>query len=323
LFHRRDTATVASPSPFRARLRRYPWVSMSVLMVFLILPAVFADVLVDTVPFIHDPVEGQLSERLMPPAWVGGTEVNGVEISPGGSSEHLLGTDKLGRDILSRIIFGARVSLVVAGVAILASAAFGTALGLIAGYLGGIWDSVIMRLCDIMNSIQAILLAMVIVAIVGSGFVTVIIVIALVLWTRYTRLVRAEVLALREKDFVARAKVAGSSSARIIMRHILPNVASTIIVLATLEVGQVILLEATLSFLNVGIPRPYPAWGLMVADGRELVTVAWWVSFFPGLAILLTVLSINLLGDWLRDRLDPKRRLRPAWLDPKRKVRPA
>jgi peptide/nickel transport system permease protein len=222
--------------------------------------------------------------------------------------DYPLGTDKIGRDVLSRIIHGARVSLMVAGISILAGGVVGTALGLMAGYFGGWWDHVIMRLVDIKLSLQAILLALVLAAAIGPGFFTVIIVITMILWTRYARLVRAETLALKSRDFVARAKVSGCSNFRIITRHIFPNVVNTLIVLATLEVGQVILLEATLSFLGVGIPRPTPAWGLMVADGRELVVAAWWVAFFPGLAILLTVLSMNLLGDWLRDKLDPKLR---------------
>ncbi|HLF05197.1 MAG TPA: ABC transporter permease [Dehalococcoidia bacterium] len=222
--------------------------------------------------------------------------------------DYPLGTDKIGRDVLSRIIHGARVSLMVAGISILCGGVVGTALGLIAGYFGGWWDHIIMRLVDIKLSLQAILLALVLAAALGPGFFTVIIVISLILWTRYARLVRAETLALKSRDFVARAKVSGCSNFRIITRHIFPNVVNTLIVLATLEVGQVILLEATLSFLGVGIPRPTPAWGLMVADGRELVVAAWWVAFFPGLAILLTVLSMNLLGDWLRDKLDPKLR---------------
>lgn len=290
------------------RLRRYPVLPSFVLLFILVLPGLFADVMGEALPFVHDPVQGVLADRLLPPAWVSATRIDGIEVSAEGTWDYPLGTDKLGRDMFSRIVFGARVSLVVAALSIFFAGALGTTLGLLAGYFGGWWDTIIMRLCDTMNAMHSILLAMVLVTILGPGFLTVIVVIALVLWTRYTRLVRAEALVLREQDFVARARVAGGSDARIIVRHIFPNVVNTVIVLATLEVGQVILLEATLSFLGVGIPRPYPAWGLMVADGRELVIEAWWVSFFPGLAIMLTVLSMNLFGDWLRDRLDPKRR---------------
>ena len=210
--------------------------------------------------------------------------------------------------MLSRIIFGARISLTIAVLSIICGGIVGTTLGLIAGYFGGLWDHIIMRSVDIKISIPSILLALILSAAMGPSYITVIIVVSLTLWTRYARLVRGEVLALRNQDFISRAQVSGCSTARILSRHLLPNVVNTIIVLATLEVGVVIILEASLSFLGAGIPPPNPAWGLMVADGRALVINAWWVSFFPGLAILLTVLSMNLLGDWLRDKLDPKLR---------------
>ena len=184
----------------------------------------------------------------------------------------------------------------------------GTTLGLIAGYFGGNIDHLIMRLVDICIAIPAILFALVLAVVLGPSFQNVIIVIVSIFWSRYARLVRGETLSLKTQDFVARAKVAGASNARILRRHIFPNVVSTIIVLATLEVGQVILLEATLSFLGAGLPRPTPAWGLMIANGRELLVTAWWVAFWPGVAILLSVLSMNLFGDWLRDHLDPKLR---------------
>jgi peptide/nickel transport system permease protein len=230
----------------------------------------------------------------------------------GGSTKHLLGTDKNGMDIFSRIIHGARLALVVSLLAIIVAGIIGTTLGLIAGYVGGWLDAVVMRLVDMSLSISIILVALVLAATVGAwgpwGSGNVLALICLFLWSRYARLVRGETLALRTQDFIARARVAGASNLRIMLRHIFPNVVNTIVILATLEIGVVIILEAGLSFLGAGIPRPNPAWGLMVADGRELITEQWWVSFFPGLAILLTVLSINLLGDWLRDRLDPKLR---------------
>jgi peptide/nickel transport system permease protein len=221
---------------------------------------------------------------------------------------HPLGTDKQGRDILSRIIYGARVSLTVASFSILIAGIIGTTLGLIAGYFGGNIDHLIMRLVDIALSIPGILLALVLAVALGPSFQTVIIVIVVVFWSRYARLVRGETLSIKSQDFVNRARVAGASNFRIITRHVFPNVVNTIIVLATLEVGQVILLEASLSFLGAGLPRPTPAWGLMVADGRDLIVSSWWVAFFPGIAILLAVLSMNLMGDWLRDKLDPKLR---------------
>ena len=284
-------------------MRDYPIFPLFVLIFLLVIPALFANLISP-----HDPVDGNLSNRLMPPFWVDAEVRNGVEISKAGSNQHILGTDKVGRDVLSRIIHGARISLTVSMISIFSAGLAGTVLGLVAGYFGGWWDHIIMRLVDIKLSIQAILLALVLAAALGPGFDTVIIVIVLILWTRYARLVRGATLSLKSQDFIARSKVAGASTFRILTHHLFPNVVNTLIVLATLEIGQVILLEATLSFLGVGIPRPKPAWGLMVADGRELVVAAWWVAFFPGVAILLTVLSMNLLGDWLRDRLDPKLR---------------
>jgi len=265
-------------------------VPVAILLLFLVIPAVFA-------PYVapHDPLKGSLSKRLKPPAW-----------AQGGSIEYPLGTDKMGRDILSRIIYGARISLVVSLMAIFVGGSIGTALGLIAGYFGGKFDAVIMRLVDISLSLPTILLALVLVSAVGPSFGTVITVIAVILWARYARQARGETLSVKEQDFIARARVAGASHLRIMLRYIFPNIVNSLIVIATLQVGAVILLEASLSFLGVGIPRPTPAWGVMVADGRELVVTAWWVSMFPGFAIMLTVLALNLFGDWLRDHLDPK-----------------
>ena len=256
------------------RVKRYPVVSLSILTFVLVIPAVFAQYVAP-----YDPLKGSLAKRLRPPAW-----------QQGGSIEHPLGTDKLGRDILSRMIHGARVSLMVSMVAIFVGGTLGTALGLTSGYFGGRVDSLLMRLVDISLSLPTILLALVLVAAVGA------------------RLVRGETLAIKERDFIARARVAGASHVRIMTRYIFPNVVNSLLVLATLQVGYVILLESALSFLGAGLPRPTPAWGLMIADGRELIVTAWWVSMFPGLAIMLTVLSLNLLGDWLRDHLDPKLR---------------
>ena len=274
------------------QLRRYPLVPVAILTFCLVIPAVLAS---QVAP--HDPLKGSLANRLKAPAW-----------QEGGSLDYPLGTDKLGRDILSRMIHGARVSLVVSLVAILVGGAIGTGLGLISGYFGRWTDSLIMRLVDISLSLPTILLALVLVAAVGPSFGTVITVLVVLLWARYARLVRAETLAIKERDFIARARVAGASHARIMLRYIFPNVVNSLVVLATLQVGYVILLESALSFLGAGLPRPTPAWGLMIADGRELIVTAWWVSMFPGLAIMLTVLSLNLLGDWLRDHFDPKLR---------------
>ena len=272
--------------------RRYPVVALSILTFLLVIPAVGA-------PWVapHDPLKGSLAKRLTPPVW-----------QDGGSSSYLLGTDKLGRDILSRLIYGARVSLTVSVIAIFVGGIVGTALGLISGYFGGRIDALLMRLVDISLSLPTILLALVLVAAVGPSFSTVIIVLVVLLWARYARLVRGETLSIKERDFIARGRVAGASHTRIMTHYIFPNVVNSLVVLATLQVGYVILLESALSFLGAGLPRPLPAWGLMVADGRELIVTAWWVSMFPGLAIMLTVLALNLLGDWLRDHYDPKLR---------------
>ena len=283
-------------------VRRYPLIPITIMLVVLVLPAIFANWVAP-----HNPRIGSLSNRLVPPAWVD-AQGEGIFATPAGSWTHPLGTDKQGRDILTRIIYGARVSLMVAVISITLAGITGTILGRMAGYFGGNVDHLIMRLVDIALSIPAILLALVLAVALGPSFQTVIIVIVSIFWSRYARLVRGETLSLKHQDFVARARVAGASNTRIIARHIFPNLVNTIIVLATLEVGQVILLEATLSFLGAGLPRPTPAWGLMVASGRELIVTAWWVAAFPGLAIVLAVLSMNLFGDWLRDSLDPKLR---------------
>ncbi len=270
--------------------KRFPGVSLAILLFLLVIPGLFAEWVAP-----HDPIKGSLSKRLRPPMWV-----------QGGSVEYPLGTDKVGRDILSRMIHGSRVSLRVSLEAILVSGVIGTALGLISGYFGGRTDAVIMRLVDISLGLPIILIALVFVAALGPSFTTVIVVTSILLWSRYARQVRGETLSIKEYDFIARARVAGASHARIMLRYILPNVVNSLTVLATLQVGFVILLESSLSFLGAGIPRPTPAWGLMVADGRELIVTAWWIAMFPGLAIMLTVLALNLLGDWLRDHLDPK-----------------
>ena len=272
--------------------RRFPGVPLFILIFLLVLPGIFAPQLAP-----HNPIKGSLRARLKPPMWV-----------QGGSITHPLGTDKVGRDILSRLIHGARISLMVSLVAILVSGAIGITLGLIAGYFGGKLDALIMRLVDISLGLPVILIALVFVAVVGPSFGTVIIVTAVLLWARYARQVRGETLSIRERDFIARARVAGASHLRIMFRYIFPNVVNSLTVLATLQIGAIILLESTLSFLGAGIPRPTPTWGSMIADGRDLIVVAWWIAMFPGLAIMLTVLSLNLLGDWLRDYLDPKLR---------------
>ena len=245
----------------------------------------------------RSPVEGSLGERLIPPLGMEGSRV-----------DHPLGTDRHGRDTLSRLIHGARISLSVSIVGIALTGALGGIVGLLAGFLGGWTDAVLMRLVDISLSLPGILIAVLLSVVFEPSFTNVIVVVVFLLWPSYARLVRGETLGLKQQEFVALARVAGCSGPTIMRRHIVPNLAPSILVLATLHVGYVIVLEAALSFLGVGIPPPTPSWGVMVADGRGLIERAWWVSILPGIAILVTVLSLNILGDWVRDRLDPKLR---------------
>jgi len=252
-----------------------------------------------TAPYLAplSPTETALGMKLTPPAWL----TDGVNARP-------LGTDQLGRDIASRIIHGARVSLMTALAGILLSGAVGTALGLLAGYYGAWVDALIMRGADMTLAVHIYILAIVLAVVWGPGLGNVLLVTMFLLWSRYARQARAEVLSLKEREFVVAARALGASATRIMARHLLPNILASLIVLSTLQVGFVIVLEATLSFLGAGVPPPNPSWGVMVADGRALIASAWWVSTFPGLAILLVVLSVNLVGDAIRDQLDPRLR---------------
>ena len=231
-----------------------------------------------------------------------------VETKRGGTWTHPLGTDHLGRDILSRIIYGARISLIVAAVTLGIGGTVGTFLGLVAGYHGGWLDELIMRLVDIKLSIPLILFALVMVLTFGQSFEMIVIILVLYIWPRFARQIRGEVLQIKNQDYVALAKVSGASTWRIMFKHIFPGTINTLIVVATLQVGFVILVESTLSFLGAGVPPPTPAWGSMVADGRDFLALTWWEATIPAAAIFLTVMSLNLFGDWLRDRLDPKLR---------------
>ncbi|HEX9869626.1 MAG TPA: ABC transporter permease [Candidatus Tectomicrobia bacterium] len=271
--------------------RQLPLFSASVLAA-LVFAALFAPYLA-----FHDPTDGDITRKSIPPIWM-----------ERGTGEYPLGTDRFGRDVLSRIIYGTRISLAVSLIAIGVAGTVGTTVGLISGYRGGATDAILMRLTDIGLSLPTILIAVVLVAVSEPSFRNVIFVIALLLWPRFARQIRGETLAIKEQEYVALAVVGGRSSTWIISRHIFPNVLPTLLVVCTLQVGYVILLEGSLSFLGVGVPPPNPAWGLMIADGRGFLATAWWISLFPGLAMLLTVLAVNLLGDWLRDRLDPKLR---------------
>ena len=272
-------------------LRRAPVIPLAIIGL-IIFTATFAPLLTP-----YSTTKPSLAERLTPPVW-----------ESEGSWDHPLGTDALGRDMATRLMFGGRVSMLVAVLTLILGGGIGTVIGLFAGYYGGRLDSVLMRIADSTLAFPIILFAILLVVTLGASMANVVIAIALVLWARYARVIRGEVLALRERDFIARARVSGCSDLRILLVHLFPNTANTLLVLLTLQVGWVIIVEASLSFLGAGIPPPTPAWGAMVADGREYVDTAWWVSAFPGVAIMLTVIAFNLVGDWLRDALDPKLR---------------
>jgi peptide/nickel transport system permease protein len=259
----------------------------------LVLAALFGDWLA---PYSKEAVS--LGASLLPPAW-----------QTGGSMQHLLGTDQLGRDILSRLIAGARISLATAAAATLVSGAFGVLVGLVAGYAGGIVESVAMRIVDAFLALPFILLALALVATLGTGFGNIIMVMVIANWARYARLVRSEVLSVKQRDFVTLARIAGVRPFVIMLRHVLPNVLNSVVVLAILDVGRAIILESSLSFLGVGIQPPDVSWGLMLADGRTLMVFAWWLTTLPGLMIVFAVLSFNSLGRWLHVRFDPRGQL--------------
>lgn len=281
-------------SPQRRRWRkltRHPLGVMGGIILLVVCgSAILADYLAP-----HEPNKQRLVARFTPPAW-----------AQGGSALYPLGTDNVGRDMLSRIIHGSRISLVVGFAAVGVSMLIGVTLGLLSGFLGGRVDATIMALVDLMLAFPQLILAFAIAAVLGPGIGNIILVIGLTGWERYARVVRAEVLALREREFVQAARAIGVPTAKIIFGHILPNTFSSVIVLATLQTAQAILAEATLSFLGLGTGRTYPSWGQMIALGRDYITIAWWLSTFPGIAILLTVLAINLIGDRIRDLLDPR-----------------
>jgi peptide/nickel transport system permease protein len=245
----------------------------------------------------HNPIRERLIDRLLPPAWV-----------EDGEWRYLLGTDHLGRDLVSRIIYGSRVSLVVGVVAVAIGGALGIALGVAAGFLGGQTDEVIMAVADMQLAFPTILFAIAIIAVLGPSFINLVIVIGISGWVTYARIARGQVLSVREKEFVEAIRAQGGSQWRIVWRHILPNILSPLIVVATLDLARTIILESTLSFLGLGIQPPTPSWGGMLSDGREYLLSAWWIATFPGVALMLTALSFNRLGDWIRDLTDPRLR---------------
>lgn len=271
--------------------RRPPWFAL------LVVAAVLAMTVAPQLLSGHDPNTQSLRARFLPPFWL-----------ERGTLQYPLGTDGLGRDILSRLVHGTRISIFVAVLALLVGGVIGGCLGLISGYARGWVDVVLMRLADSMLAFPMILLAFLLAVTIGASLSTVVIAVALVIWARFARVIRGEVLSLRERNFVKLARIAGCGTPRILRVHILPNVFNTIVVLLTLQLGWVIIVESSLSFLGAGIPPPTPAWGSMIAEGRSSLTRAWWVCTMPGMALMLTVLSFNLIGDWLRDVIDPKLR---------------
>jgi ABC-type dipeptide/oligopeptide/nickel transport system permease subunit len=243
----------------------------------------------------HEPAAQIVANRFLPPAW-----------APGGSWSYLLGGDNLGRDILSRVLVGTRASIANGFSVVLAAMVVGSLLGALAGYFGGLADSAIMRLVDFQLSFPFILLAIIFMAVLGPGLVSTFVALSVAIWVNYARLVRAEALRLRELEFVQAARCIGVGDGAIILRHILPNVLPTIIVMATLDVAWVIIFEAALSFLGLGVQPPTPSWGIMISEGRNYLYESHWMSLGPGLAILMTSVGINLLGDFLRDTYDPR-----------------
>lgn len=268
--------------------RRYPVIPMVIIATVIVLALIPGQI----AP--QDPESQDLVGRLQPPFW-----------QDGGSTEHLLGTDHLGRDVLSRLIHAARVTAIVVFFAVILSASLGTLVGMVSGYFGRAVDATLMRLVDFQLAMPALLFGIMLAAVLEPGLRNVIVIVALFTWAGFARLVRAEVLALRNQDFISLARVAGASPLRIFAKHLLPNVLNTVMVLATFEISVVILFEAALSFLGLGVLPPDISWGQMINDGRPFLLVAWWLVTIPGLTIMLVALAGNLFGDWLRDRLDP------------------
>lgn len=258
----------------------------AVLLIVMVGSAIFAPVLSP-----YDPDQQDVANRLQPPAWAGG------------SSAHVLGTDHLGRDMLSRIMYGGRVSLLIGVAAVLVSGTLGVTLGLVSGFYGGRTDALLMRLADVQLAFPQILLVLLILVMLGRSVAAIIAVLALADWVIYARLIRGRLLVERQKEYVEAAEACGATGQRIMLRHLLPNVAPLIVVVATLQVGLMILLESSLSYVGVGIEPPTSSWGRMLNDGQMYMAVAWWVSTLPGLAIVLTVLGVNFLGDGLRQAL--------------------
>ena len=283
-----ETASPGRPR-MKGKLRSLPWLAI-ILLAPMIIFGIFGPLL-----YLHDPTVIDLLHPQRPPAWL-----------DGGSWTFPLGTDQFGRDLFSRLIEGARVSLIIAIGGVMVAAVIGITAGMVSGYFGGWVDSIVSQIVDVKMSLPANLLIVLIGAAIGGGLVTIVVSIVLLFWADYARVIRAETLSLRERGYVQLAKVANASNFRIIRRHILPNLFGTCIVLITLQVGRAILIEAGISFIGLGIQPPATAWGLMVYEGRAYLATAWWLPTFSGLAITMTVLGTNLFGDWLRDVLDTR-----------------
>ena len=279
-------ATMVAPRKTRFKL---PWISIAIIGTFL-LAALCADLITPA-----DPYQQSLRARFVPPVW-----------QERGSSKHVLGTDSLGRDLLARVIYGARVSLTIGLATVLLAGVIGTVVALASAYWRGRIDEILLQVTDATLSVPIILVALVLAVTLGPSAQNVVISVAAILWARFARVIRGEALGIMQRDFIAQARIAGSSGARIVALHVFPNVLNTLMVIFALQVGYAIVVEASLSFLGAGVPPPQPAWGSMISDGREYLNTAWWVSTFPMVAICLLIFAFNVFGDWLRDRLDPK-----------------
>ncbi len=286
-----DRLRVSTTTRYWREFRRWP-VIPALIILLLVTVAIFAPLIAP-----KDPERSSLRDRHNPPMWM-----------EGGSSENILGTDFVGSDIFSRIIFGARISLLIASIVLAGGVIGGTLIGLVSGWYGGQVDEFLMRFVDFTLAVPFILIAIVVIIVMGQSLTVIILLLVIFSWAGFARQVRAETLSLKTEIYVDAARIVGAPTTRIFLRHIFPGLTSTIVVISTLRVGGLILTESTLSYLGVGVPPPTPAWGVMVADGRQYVDSAWWESLFPGLAIMMVVLAFNFFGDWMRDYLDPRLR---------------
>ncbi len=305
-------STDSTTEPARYALTRFPRASWRFIRRWPVIPVVILSMLLTFAVFApliapFDPNDANLRRSLARPMWYG----EYYETDPFGSKlekRHILGADKFGRDVFSRLVFGTRVSLAVAIVSMASGTILGAWAGITTGFYGGLFDELMTRFVDVWNALPFLLIALVVSITIGQGVMIMMVLLIMLTWVGLVRNIRAEVLSLKTRDYVLAARVAGASDMRLMYRHILPGVSNLLLVLASLRVGGLILTEAALSFLGVGIPSRIPSWGQMISDGRDTLDEAWWISFFPGLGIFLTVMSMNFLGDWIRDRTDPRLR---------------